>query len=147
MDLPWQRSQVAVRKTAKLIEAVATKALSQLIREVQSSELVVSAAGIVGAPERRLEKIGSAHIRAHAAEGVLFRQVLEAAAEKNGLVKRTLDERKLNEIAATELGFSAATLEGRLTDLGRAVGRPWRADEKAAAAAREAEHAGAGAGG
>src|SRR5437667_5817680 len=79
MELPWQRSQVAVRKTAKLIEAVATKALSQLIREVQASELVVSAAGIVGAPERRLEKIGSGHIRAHAAEDVLFRQVVEKA--------------------------------------------------------------------
>jgi hypothetical protein len=74
----------------------------------------ICAIGIVGAPDRALEAIASPHIRAHAAEGVLFRRVLERAAEKQQVVWAAYSDRELEEF-------------------GRAVGRPWRADEKAAA--------------
>jgi len=133
MDLPWEQAQVAVRKTAKLIEKAASKSLRRLVQEMQSEGLKVRGVGIVGAGNRNLEKIGSTHIRAHAAEGVLFRQVLEVAAKSNDLWSRTFDEKRLDEIAERELNYSAAKLNNRLVDIGRSVGSPWRADEKAAA--------------
>ena len=135
MELPWAKAQIAVKDTLNLIEVIATTALTNLAREIEAGGLKVSRVGIVGAGARDLEKLGSAHIRAHAAEGVWFRRVLELAAEACGLPKRTFDERRLNETAALELKRSTTELALMLTDLGRPVGRPWRADEKAAAVA------------
>src|SRR5256886_16720772 len=85
MDLPWEQSQRAVRKYAAAIERSAQKALAKLIEEQTSNRRKVVGAGIVGAPDRDLARIGNPHIRAHAAEGVLFRQVLDLAAQANGL--------------------------------------------------------------
>jgi hypothetical protein len=135
MDLPWEQAQVAVRKTATLIERAASKSLRRLVQEVQSEGFNVSGVGIVGAGNRNLEKIGSTHIRAHAAEGVLFRKVLETAAELNGLASRAFDERGIEQSAASELGLEVEKLRGQLAEMGRAAGPPWRADEKAAAMA------------
>jgi hypothetical protein len=91
--------------------------------------------GIVGAGERNLEKIGSTHIRAHAAEGVLFRAVLEAGAAGNDLPNRRFDEKNLDKTAESELKVSSAKIKGTLAEMGRSAGSPWRADEKAAALA------------
>ncbi len=122
MEMPWSEATVAVRKLAEAIECVATAAVRKLMREHG-----LRVVGIVGAPDRNLEKIGNFHIRAHAAEGVLFRRVLEVAAERNGLPHRTFAEKSL----AGEAGDITALLK----DLGRKAGPPWRADERAAATA------------
>jgi hypothetical protein len=117
MEMPWSEATAAVKDLVKAIERVATKELRALAREFD-----VASVGIVGAPERQLEKIGNEHIRAHAAEGVLFRHVLEVAAEKNKLRHRAFVEKSL-------------TIDPRVSELGRAAGPPWRADEKMAASA------------
>src|SRR5258708_25205062 len=83
MELPWEESQRAVRKYARAIEAVAHKSLARLIKELQSAGMKVSGVGIVGAKDRDLARLGNFHIRAHAAEGVLFRRVLDLAADAN----------------------------------------------------------------
>jgi len=61
--------------------------------------------------------------------------VLEAAAEANGLPSSLFPERGLEEALAPIVGLPVPQLRARLSDLGRAVGSPWRADEKAAALA------------
>ena len=119
MQMPWSEAQIAARPLVKAIERVAIGAVRAL-----AAEFDVRAVGIVGAPERTLEKIGNEHIRAHAAEGVLFRHVLEVAAEKNELRYRAFAEKALPG------GFTR-----QLKELGRAAGSPWRADEKMAATA------------
>jgi hypothetical protein len=135
MDLPWSESQVKVKPLIRAIERVATKALSQLIRELQSEGLQIIGVGIAGAADRDLSKIGNYHIRAHAAEGLLFRQVLESAAKTNKLPHRTFIERTLQTQGASELGLTAAKLNNHLTTLGRILGPPWRSDQRVAAAA------------
>ena len=135
MDLPWERASVAVRKSAKKIETIASKALAHLIADAQGEGYAVLGVGIVGAGNRNLGKIGSTHIRAHAAEGVLFREVLEVAAAANKVRSRTFDQRSLDETAALELRLPIEKLKGCLGEMGRAAGSPWRADEKAAATA------------
>src|SRR5258708_21205669 len=81
MDLPWEESEKAVRKSARPIEAIARKALAQLIKELQSAGMKVSGVGIVGALDKDLARIGNFHIRAHAAEGVLVCRVLALASD------------------------------------------------------------------
>lgn len=133
MDLPWSESQRKVKPFVRAIEKVAAKELSQLIRELQSGGLKVIGVGIAGGPDRDLSKIGNYHIRAHAAEGLLFRQVLESAAVTNELPHRTFIERTLQTQAASELGVTPAKLNNNLATLGRTVGPPWRADHRLAA--------------
>jgi hypothetical protein len=135
LDLPWDKAQIAVRKIASKIEKLATKEIARLVRESQIDGMTVCGVGIVGAGERNLEKIGSTHIRAHAAEGVLFRAVLEAGAAANDLPNRRFDERNLDKTAESELKISAAKIKATLAEMGRSAGSPWRADEKAAATA------------
>lgn len=135
LDVPWDQAQKGAQKLARKIERVATKALGGLVRELEREGFNVSGVGIVGAGERSLEKIGSTHIRAHAAEGVLFRQVLEVAAEANELSKRRFDERTLGQSAESDLKIPIARIKAHLAAMGRDAGSPWRADEKAAATA------------
>ena len=135
MVLPWEESQRAVRKSAAAIEAIARKALGRLIKDLQADGMRVCGAGIVGAKDRDLARIGNYHIRAHAAEGVLFRRVLDLAADANGLKRRTFSDRELDQIAATELGAESAGVKRKLNDLGHTLAPPWRADEKQAATA------------
>ena len=72
MELPWDRAEAAVQETVVAIEAVASEALGGLARDVRARGFAVVSVAIVGAPARRLESIGNPHIRAHAAEGVLY---------------------------------------------------------------------------
>ncbi len=135
MDLPWNESQKRVKPFVRAIEKVAAKALAQLIAELQLEGLEVVGAGIAGSADRDLSKIGNYHIRAHAAEGLLFRRVLEFAGKANKLPHRTFIEKSLQTQAAAELGCTVAKLNKRLTALGRTAGPPWRAEERVAATA------------
>ncbi len=135
MDLPWAESQKAVRKSARAIEIIAQKALARLIKELQSAGMIVSGVGIIGAKDKDLARIGNFHIRAHAAEGVLFRRVLDLAADANSLSRRTFPDRDFDSLTKTELGAQSATLKRMLDDLGRTLSPPWRTDEKQAATA------------
>jgi hypothetical protein len=125
MELPWAEAQLAVRETAAAVERIATAALAAQLRELAARGFDVAGVGIVGSPDRRLETIGNFHIRAHAAEGILFRRVLEVAAAANGVKHQTFSDRSIND----------PSLADEMRALGRAAGPPWRADERAAATA------------
>jgi hypothetical protein len=133
MDLPWQRAQLRVQKAESELVATAAAALRQLVNEASAAGSPIRSVGIVGAPDRKLEAIGSPHIRAHAAEGVLFRRILERAAAENGLAWQAYPQPGLENLAVQELGMTSLDIKETLSQFGRAVGRPWRADEKAAA--------------
>ena len=85
MELPWVEAQSAVQRLERRIEAVAVKMLSGLLADVAKMGFEVSGVGVVGSPDRKLDGIGNPHIRAHAAEGILFRRVLEIAAIEHKL--------------------------------------------------------------
>ena len=135
MDLPWDESQIAVRTSAARIEAIARTALAQLIEELRKEGMKISGVGIVGAKDRDLTRIGNPHIRAHAAEGVLFRRVLDLAADANGLRREIFPDREFDQIAKARVGREVAAVRRKMKDLGRTVTPPWRVDEKQAATA------------
>ncbi len=133
MLLPWDEAVLAVRKVEREIETIATHRLESLVLELRNRGFEVGSVAIVGAPERNLEKIGSPHIRAHAAEGVLFRHVWQVAAQAIGMHAEPFPERDIETLAAARLRLSVQALQARLAEFGETLGRPWRADEKAAA--------------
>ena len=135
MELPWEQSQKAARKSVAAIETVARRGVKNLIEELKSQDMKVCGVGIVGAPDRDLTRIGNFHIRAHAAEGVLFRNVLNLAAASNGLKWRLIPDKAFEQLTRSELGARASTIKRQISELGRTVPAPWRADEKQAALA------------
>ncbi|HEX9161288.1 MAG TPA: hypothetical protein VF980_06235 [Thermoanaerobaculia bacterium] len=135
MDLPWPQALAAAERFVSAIEVVAADLLGTLVRELRSNGFAVRGIGVVGSPDRKLEKIGNPHIRAHGAEGVLFRRVLEKAAETNGIASRAFTEKDVAQCAMAELHVSRARLLSQLKRLGVEAGPPWRGEEKAAATA------------
>jgi hypothetical protein len=122
MDLPWNESVLKAKPFVRAIEKVAAKALAQLIHELRAEGMRVVGVGIVGSADRDLSKIGNYHIRAHAAEGLLFRQVLEFAAQANKVLHRIFVEKDLQIEAAAELGFTVAKLNAQLKSNGHSAG-------------------------
>jgi hypothetical protein len=135
MDLPWPKAARAVQEPTRLLEAAAARSLETLLAELRSKGIAATGVAVVGAPERNLEAIGSPHIRAHAAEGVLFRHVLQAGAAAHHLPCAAFAEKGFEAHASSLLGLSLDVVQDQLADFGRSLGRPWRADEKAAALA------------
>jgi hypothetical protein len=135
MDLPWQEAAAAVDAARRALEAAAASELGTLLRALQPDVSGGVAIGLVGAPERNLAAIASPHIRAHAAEGVLFRRVWQVGAASNTLACSAFPERDIEAQASRALGLAPADIRTRLERFGRILGRPWRADEKAAALA------------
>jgi hypothetical protein len=131
MELPWARAQVEVKRWEKLIEDCATERLRSMLDELQASGWRVASIGVVGSPDRNLDKIGNPHIRAHAAEGVLYRRAIETAAARCRLTCRTFSDRDLD----------STKLKSVLATIGAQAGRPWRAEERAAATAAWIVHA------
>jgi hypothetical protein len=79
--------------------------------------------------------VGNPHIRAHAYEGQLFRTVLEQALGARGIACDVIVEKQLAAQAVTALARSDAQIKNVMAKLGKALGSPWRTDEKAAATA------------
>jgi len=127
LELPWSRATVVVKDLVTVIERRASEVFAELRDELQSKGFALTAAGVVGSPDRSLEKIGNPHIRAHAAEGMTFRQVLEFAAAQHAIPCRSFSDRTI--------GISASAVDRVLKSLGQSAGAPWRLDEKAAATA------------
>lgn len=127
MELPWTEALVAVRPLVESIQAATDRMFAALLEDMRARDVDVRAAGVVGSPPRDLAKIGNYHIRAHAAEGVLFREVLVAAAGKYRM--------RVAAHSEEELARDVAKLKATLAKLGKEAGPPWRADERLAATA------------
>lgn len=126
MELPWSESIVAVKPAIATIENIAARELRRLIELVESRGYKAASIAVVGPADRDLERIGNPHIRAHAAEGVLFRAVIEKAAKTNRLPSRAFVD-PARELSAAD--------KKKIAAMKTVAGSPWRADEKLAAMA------------
>ena len=80
-------------------------------------------------------RIANQHIRIHALEGELFREVVEQALAAGGLPCSVWRERDLYGAAAKVLRDTEPQIRSMVTALGREIEGPWRAEQKAAAVA------------
>ena len=117
---------------------LATDGVQAAIADAKLGGYRVSAAGVLtssGRPLPALEKILSSHPLLHTAEGELFRHAILSACESCGLALVTVKEKELLGCCPRKLGVSDAAVLQHLARMGRAVGSPWRQDEKFAALA------------
>jgi len=133
-ELPPDESARIVPIALKAVDRASSNALRKLVEEVSSHGSIVGIALVAGSSTDP-ESIRNPHMRAHAREGQLFPQALATAARAISIPAMMLVESEVFTSAAAKLGKSPDAIKLAVTEMGRAVGKPWSAEEKAAAAA------------
>ncbi|MGH9051366.1 MAG: hypothetical protein ACRDY4_16665 [Acidimicrobiia bacterium] len=125
-----------VKRAERTARTAGRRAVREAVHELeQAGHRVVGMALGVGSGKvpDRLDAILASHALVHAAEGELYRRVLIDAGEHDGLRVIRLPRKELDTTAAQELGIRPAALREHLAALGKAVGSPWRQEQKEAA--------------
>ena len=134
-ELPPDESARIVPIALKAVDRVALSALRELVDEVRSTRGSIAGIALVAGSSTDPESIHNPHMRAHAREGQLFPQSLAAAAKTLRIPAVTLVESEVFTTPAAKLAKSPDAIKLAVTEMGRDVGKPWSAEEKAAAAA------------
>lgn len=121
-----------VKRLRKIVERCAQHSVTKLIGDYRNRGHNLGGAALVVGSDIDPATIKNEHIRAHALEGRLFRNVLEAALQSNGLSSLVIVERRAYAEAAAVLQRPEDELKRLVTDWGRALDGPWRLDEKMA---------------
>jgi hypothetical protein len=135
LELPAGEAAQVVPKALKAVERIAASALRELVGEFQPASGSIVGITLVAGSSTDPESIRNPHMRAHAREGQLFPHALEAAAKSMRIPATTLAESEVFTSAGKKLGKSPVAIKIAVNELGRAVGKPWSAEEKCAAAA------------
>jgi hypothetical protein len=124
----------ALHQLVSSVEQFGTRAVCERLTHYQAQRRIVGA-GIVAGSLIDPATIANAHIRIHALEGRLFRQVVEGGARDRGVETRTWRDRDLYREAAMLLDRSEASIRTSITAFGRTIAGGWRSEQKAAALA------------
>ena len=135
LGLAAQTAEAIVKRACDAARAVGLVTVQSLVAGVRAGGCEPRGVGLVVGSETDPSKISNPHVRAHASEGRLFREILEEGAAACDLPCLVLVERDAYEEAAKVLRRSADSLQRAVTELGRGVPGPWRAEEKTAALA------------
>lgn len=125
----------ARRRGCQAAQKASRRAVRALVGEMRSHGLEPCGAGVVVSSLVDPVRVSGAHPRAHAEEGKLYREAVEAALRICGLRFTTLLEKNLRAVASERLGRTARQIDATLKAFSRKVGTPWRAPEKQAALA------------
>lgn len=124
----------ALRRLVASIERYGAASVGDFIQRQQKQYQVCGAGLIVGSLIDPAT-IGNDHIRIHALEGQLFREVVRSAASTRGVDTMIWRERDVYRAASASLGGTDAEIKTRVAALGRERAGPWRAEHKLAAVA------------
>jgi hypothetical protein len=132
-ELPLEKAESYIAASRLRFETKARDALAELLDELRKRGCAPATSGIVGGNGRALPSLASilrSHPLVHAAEAELYRSVFARACEDCKLPVAFVPAKDLGARAAKTLNRSAAGIEARLAEMGRASGRPWTADQK-----------------
>jgi hypothetical protein len=117
-------------------EGLAYTAIQALGQDLAKGGYRLSSVGVLESSGRKGSSLAStlaSHALIHTADGDHFRKALAAAAERSGLAVSRVRARELEAQAEARLRRPVPRLRQAVNDLGRQVGPPWGADQKAAA--------------
>ena len=136
VGLDSREAERIVTSCAARAAQLAGAALRGIVAELRGAGHEVAACGLLlasGRPLPALEKVLASHALIHTAEGELFREALRAAGRECGLPLAAVRERDLFTRGHEDLGIQEKQLQQQIAEMGRALGPPWRQDEKFAA--------------
>lgn len=135
LELPEEEGAKVVQRAIQAVRTVAIRAVRQLVNDLRDRGHSLHGIGLVVGSDTDPTTLKNAHVRAHAMEGRLFREVLEAAAQACAAPCLILVERDAYAKVAAALQLPANEVKRIVATLGDALAGPWRAEEKMAAVA------------
>ena len=133
MDLP--KAEEFIQAVNAAIDRSALVAVREFAEAINAKGRAVVSCGIVLASGRALPSLEAtlrSHAMVHTAEGELYRSAIARAAKNLNWRCVRVPERDLYKLAAKQLHIPEPRLKIRITEMGRAIGSPWSADEKCA---------------
>lgn len=134
--LPIAEAERRLRSFGASAGAMADDGLGRILAGLAQDGWRVGAVGILESSGRKAGSLAdtlASHALIHTADGDHFRGAIAGAAQGRGLSVARLRSRDLEAEAAAALGKPVEALRQAIKELGRAVGSPWGADQKAAA--------------
>lgn len=131
--LDLEAAERLIRSAMDEAEAMARQALIAASNDLKAGGYQVIACALLlgsGRPLPSLADILGSHPLIHTAEGELYRGAIARAGESLGPPITGVRERDLLDGAASELRLSTGDIERRIAEAGKALGPPWRQDEK-----------------
>jgi hypothetical protein len=128
IELPQRQGAALSDKAVKEVRRVAAQEMRKVLEEFSGIKRAAMVVGSVIDPD----SLGNPHVRVHALEGRLFREVVAEALQKGGIECGVLIERDAYAKAAPTLTSTEPTLRAEIAALGHGRIKPWRAEEKLA---------------
>ena len=136
--LSLKGAEALVSACAEASAQLAVEAVREAIAETRQKGYELSTSSILTGSGRSLpalEKILASHPLLHTAEGELFRNAIVRACLNHGLPVVAVKEKELIVRAAKDIGISGELIDQHLQRMGKAIGPPWRQDQKHASLA------------
>ncbi len=136
--LSLKGAEALVSACAEASAQLAVEAVGEAIADAKQRGYEVLTSCILTGSGRSipaLEQILASHPLLHTAEGELFRNAIARACRNHGLPVIAVKEKELIARAAKDLGISGELIDQHLQRMGKAIGAPWRQDEKHASLA------------
>ena len=134
LHAPEQDPQALGRRLA-IVKRCADQSIAALLNADLFAGAECGAAALVVGSVIDPATVANPHIRAHASEGALFRDVLRDALRGRGLRCDVFTEKQLAASARAGLQRGESVIARVVAQFGKAAGAPWRAEEKAASTA------------
>ena len=131
IELPDRQGAALSEEAVKEVRRTAAREMRIVLDEYPGIERGAIVVGSVIDPD----SLGNPHVRVHALEGKLFREVVAEALEKNGIDCGVLVVRDAYAKVAADVADTEQRLRASIAALGQGRIKPWRSEEKLAALA------------
>jgi hypothetical protein len=135
LDSPEEATEAEFERLLQAVRDTTGASIGRLVELAKRGGFEIAGAAVVGGSATDPVSIRGEHIRAHAMEGRLYRDLVQRYLVEAGLQCLAFGEKALPGVAAEVLKRSPGELAAVIGEMGRAVGGPWRAAEKTAALA------------
>ena len=135
-DMPVAEARRYLDRCASASAKLAAKAVAALAAAVRSKDYELAGGALLlasGRPLPALESVLASHALIHTADGEHFREAILRGCEHAGVEILRWKEREVPAAAAARFRTAEADLMRQVSEAGKTVGAPWRADEKLAA--------------
>jgi hypothetical protein len=128
IEMSEREGAATSRRAVEEVRRIAAHEMRQLLKDAKGVERAALVVGSTIDPD----KLGNPHVRVHALEGKLFREVVTEALAEKGVDCAVLVERSAYEKVAADVSSTEARVRDDIAALGRGKVKPWRAEEKLA---------------
>jgi hypothetical protein len=128
IELPQRQGAALSDKAVEEVHRTAAQEMRKVLEEFDGIERAGMVVGSVVDPD----SLGNPHVRVHALEGKLFREVVAEALKKRDIGCGVLLERDAYAKAAADMASREPQLRAEIAALGHGRIKPWRAEEKLA---------------